>query len=49
MGHSHPLSHLLSVFFELILYLYNFIVKKVHPVFGAGIRTHNLLNASLLP
>ena len=24
-------------------------VKNVHPVYGAGIRTHNLQNMSLLP
>ena len=43
-----------GVFFVFIFgfsgkYLYNMMWKSVHPVFGARIRTHDILNTSLLP
>ena len=52
MGHPRPLFRLFSVFFKLtskgtILQQIN--VKNVHPVDGAGIRTHDLQDMSLLP
>ena len=33
----------------LLQFLQQINVKNVHPVFGAGIRTHNLMIPSLLP
>ena len=52
VGHARPLFHLFSVFFKkTIQFLQQINVKKcqVHPVSGVGIRTHDLLNLSLLP
>ena len=47
-----PLFHLFSVFSNKpYIFLQQINVKKchVHPVYGAGIRTHDLRNVSLLP
>ena len=49
MGQPKPLSRLFLVFFQQTLHF--FITKNVinvHPVFSAGIRTHNLQIASLV-
>ena len=48
MGHPRPLFRLFSVFFKQTLQFLQY-VKNVHPVYGAGIRTHDLQNMSLLP
>ena len=51
MGQSRPLIRLFSVFSNK--YHYNFynryMWKNVHPVYGAGIQTHDLRNVSLFP
>ena len=49
MGYHGPLFHLFSVFFKQtsLQFLQPIFVKNVHPVYGAGIRTHNLQIASL--
>ena len=50
MGPPRPLFNLFSVFFkQTIQILHQSNVKNVHPVYGAGIRTHDLWNMSLLP
>ena len=51
MGHPRPLFRLFSSFQTNITILTTNIGmwKNVHPVYGAGIRTHNLWNTSLLP
>ena len=50
MGQTRPLLHLLSSFQTHITnFTKNRQVKNVHPVYGAGIQTHNLWNVSLLP
>ena len=52
MGQTRPLFRLFSVFFkQTIQFLQQINVKKchVHPVYGAGIRTHDLWIVSLLP
>ena len=47
---NRPLFHLFSSFQTNILQFFQQIfVKNVHPVYGAGIRTHDLWNMSLLP
>ena len=45
MGHPHPLFRLFSSFqsLQLLLQIY---VKNVRPVYGCGIRTHDLQNVS---
>ena len=48
MGQPRPLFCLFSVFFKQTLQFLQY-VKNVHPVYGAGIRTHNLQNVSLFP
>ena len=47
MGQTRPLFH----FFRLssLQFLQQINVKNVHPIYGAGIRTHDRLNMSLLP
>ena len=44
-------SFIFSLFKQTIQFLHQIDVKKfhVHPVYGAGIRNHNLQNISLLP
>ena len=37
------------LFKEALQFLPQINVKNVHPVYGAGIRTHDLRNMSLLP
>ena len=37
------------LFKQMLQFLQQYDVKNVHPVSGAGILSHNLLNASLLP
>ena len=50
MGQRRPLFHLFSVFFkQTIQFLQQINVKNAHPVYGAGIWTHDLLNTSHLP
>ena len=51
MGHPRPLFRLFSSFQTNITILTTNICGKcyVHPVYGAGIRTHNLQSMSLLP
>ena len=51
MGQPRPLFHLFSVFSNKHHYnSYNkYMWKKVHPVYGAGIWTHDLRNVSLFP
>ena len=46
MGKPRPL---LSLFKQTKQFLQQINVKNVHPVTGAGIRTHNLLNMSRIP
>ena len=49
MGHPGPLLSLFYVFSNKHYNFYINICEKVHPVSGAGIRTHDLLDVSLLP
>ena len=50
MVHHQPLFRLFLIFFkQTIQVLQQINVKNVHLVYGAGIRTHILLNTSLLP
>ena len=51
MGQSRPLFRLFSVFFKKtsIQFCNKLMWKNVHPVYGPGIRTHDLHNMSLLP
>ena len=51
MGQTQPLFRLFSVFFkQTSIQFYNKLMwKNVHPVYGTGIRTHDLQNVSLLP
>ena len=49
---ANPLFQLFSIFYkQTIQFLQQINVKKcqVHPVYGTGIRTHDLLNTSRLP
>ena len=39
----------LSFYNQTLQFLKQIHVKNGHPVYGAGIQTHNLLNATLLP
>ena len=45
MGHSQPLFYLLTSFKQSLQQIY---VKNVHPVYGAGIQTHDLQDMSLI-
>ena len=47
-GHSRPLFRLF-LSFETLQFLQQINVKTVHSVYGAGIRTHDLRNMSLVP
>ena len=38
-----------GLFKQTLQFLQQINVKNIHPVYGAGIRTHNLKNTSLLP
>ena len=51
MGHPRPLFRLFLIFSNKHQYnVYNKLMRKnVHPAFGAGIRTHDIPNLSLLP
>ena len=51
MGHPRPLFHLFSPFQTNITILKTNKWEKcnVHPVYGAGIQTHNLWNMRLVP
>ena len=43
MGHLQPTIHLFSGFFnETLQFIQQIHVKNVHPVSGAGIRTHDI-------
>ena len=41
--------YIFCVFIQTIQFYNKLMQKYAHPVSGAGIRTHNLLNTSLLP
>ena len=51
MGHPRPLFLFIFVFSNetSLQFLQEICVKNVHPVYGAGIQTHNLQNMSLNP
>ena len=50
MGQQWPLFHLFLVFSTKHYNFYNnYMWKNVHPVYGAGIQTHDLWNVSLFP
>ena len=51
MGNSRPLlSFIFGLFKQTSLQFYSkYMWKKVHPVYSAGIQTHDLQNMSLLP
>ena len=49
MGHPRALFRLFSSFQKTLQFLQQINVIIVHPVHGAGIRTNNLWNLSLLP
>ena len=50
MGQPRPLFCLFLVFFkQKIQFLQQINVKNVHPVYGTGIQTHDLLNMSRHP
>ena len=50
MGQPRPLFRLFSVFSNKHQYnFYKYMRKYVHPVYIAGIRTHDLQNVSLFP
>ena len=42
MGHPRPLFRLFSSFKQTLQFLQPINVNNFHPVYGAGIRTHNL-------
>ena len=49
MDHPRPLFIYFSVFNQRLQFLQQIHVEKVHPVYGAGIQTHELWDTSLLP
>ena len=49
MGHPRSLFRLFSSIQTNVTILQQINVKNIHPVYGAGIRTHDLWNMSLLP
>ena len=50
MDNSRPLLlFIFGLFKQTLQFLQQYMGKNVHPVSGTGIRTHNLLNVSLLP
>ena len=51
MGQPRPLFHLFLLFSNKQYNFYNKSMWKihVHPVYGTGIRTHNILNMSRVP
>ena len=51
MGQPWPLLSFIFVLFKQtsVQFLQQIYVKNVHPLFGAGIRTHDLWNMSHLP
>ena len=49
MGHPGLFFHLFSAFQTHIIILQQINVKNVHPVYGAGIQTHDIWNMSVLP
>ena len=42
-------SFIFGLFKQTLIFLQQIDVKKVHPVYGAGIRTHDHWNMSLFP
>ena len=48
MGHPRPLFVYFRLF-QTLQFLQQIYVKNVHRVYDAGIQTHNLQNASLMP
>ena len=49
MGQPQPLFHFIFAFSNTLQILQQINVKNVYPLYGAGIRTHDLCNMSLLP
>ena len=49
MGYPRPLFRLFSVYSNKLQFLQQINVKNILPEYGAGIRTHDLLNMSSLP
>ena len=49
IGHPQPLFRLFSYYQINITFLLQIFVNHVHPVYSAGIETHELHNMSLLP
>ena len=49
MGQPRPLFIYFRLFKHTLHFLQQINVEHVHPVYGAGIQTHNLWNMSLLP
>ena len=49
MGFSQPLFVYFHLFKLTLQFLQKMYVKNVHPVYSAGIQTHNLQNMSFLP
>ena len=49
-GQPRPLFRLFfGLFKQTLQFLQQIYVKNVHPVYGAGIRTHDLWNVNLFP
>ena len=46
MGQPQPLFHFFRLFKHITNFTTNIYVKNVHPVYSAGIRTHDLWNMS---
>ena len=49
IGHSRPFFVYFRLFKRTLQILQQINVKKIDPVYGSGIRTHDLWNTSLLP
>ena len=49
MGHPGLFLFIFRLFQTIFTILQQIYVKNVHPIYGAGIRTHDLQNMSLLP
>ena len=49
MGQPRDLVVYFRLFKQILQFLQQINVKNVHPVYSAGIQTHNLWNMSLLP
>ena len=49
MGQPRPLLLFILSFQTTLQFLQQINVKNVHPVYAAGIRTHNIQNMNLVP